>query len=69
MLAALYISPLYLIALVALAFAVGLASKDIRCTKCGYPVLRREFRVGTGRLSFWVPTVRPACINCGAAIP
>lgn len=44
---------------------VALASRRLRCPRCGNPILRKQRRVGMGRLSVWTGFPPAECRRCG----
>ena len=56
---------LWFVLLAVLFVGTAVFLMNIRCARCGYPVLKRERKTAIGHLTVWVSAVPSHCRNCG----
>lgn len=63
-----YVSPLWLLGLLAMLFGAGYGLMQLECELCGDPLLRREHQLFGRDIAVWWPVLPEQCPTCESQV-
>jgi len=63
-----YVSPFFVVLLIALQAVVGIGMMRLRCKQCGHPIHMHYIRVFGRTIPYWAPWIPECCSRCKAEI-